>query len=92
MSAILTTNGERDILATQGVRLFDLAGGPALIAAGRLHDLSYNLLKDKLPTVINLVIATIRAGELDEVIRQAAKGWVLGKPKAAWPATAKRRQ
>lgn len=39
--------------------------------------------KDKLPAVIDTLIAAIRAGELDDVFSQAAKAGAVGKPKKA---------
>ena len=38
---------------------------------------------DKLPEVIDTLIATVRAGELDDVLAQAGKGRTVGKKKAA---------
>ena len=37
--------------------------------------------KDKLPTVIDTLIAAVRAGELDELFSQAAKTGAIGKAK-----------
>jgi hypothetical protein len=39
--------------------------------------------KDKLPNVIDALIAAVRAGELDEAFSQAAKAGAIGKPKKA---------
>lgn len=39
--------------------------------------------KDKLPTVIDALIAAVRAGELDDLFTQAAKTGTIGKRKAA---------
>jgi hypothetical protein len=39
--------------------------------------------KDKLPAVIDALIAAVRAGELDEVFGQAAKTGAIGKSKKA---------
>jgi hypothetical protein len=39
--------------------------------------------KEKLPTVIDTLIAAVRAGELDELFSQAAKIGTIGKRKAA---------
>ena len=39
--------------------------------------------KDKLPTVIDTLIAAVKAGELDDLFSQAAKGNVVGKPRKA---------
>ena len=39
--------------------------------------------KEKLPTVIDTLIAAVKAGELDELFAQAAKGSVVGKPRKA---------
>ena len=39
------------------------------------------LSKDKLPTVIDTLIAAVRAGELDELFSQAAKSGTIGKAK-----------
>jgi hypothetical protein len=39
--------------------------------------------KDKLPTVIDTLIAAVRAGELDELFSQAAKTGVIGKTRKA---------
>jgi hypothetical protein len=36
--------------------------------------------KDKLPTVIDTLIAALRAGELDDLFSQAAKSGAIGKP------------
>lgn len=37
------------------------------------------LTKDELPTVIDTLIAAVRAGELDELFTQAAKTGTIGK-------------
>ncbi len=39
--------------------------------------------KDKLPTVIDTLIATVKAGELDDLFSQAAKTGSIGKAKKA---------
>jgi hypothetical protein len=39
--------------------------------------------KDKLPTVIDTLIAAVRAGELDELFSQAAKTGSIGKERKA---------
>ena len=39
--------------------------------------------KEKLPTVIDTLIAAVRAGELDDLFSQAAKAGTIGKRKAA---------
>src|ERR1700759_22363 len=39
--------------------------------------------KEKLPAVIDTLIAAVRAGELDEVFSQAAKTGAVGKPRKA---------
>lgn len=39
--------------------------------------------KDKLPAVIDTLIAAVKAGELDDLFAQAAKGNVVGKPRKA---------
>ena len=39
--------------------------------------------KDKLPTVIDTLIAAVRAGELDELFSQAAKTGAIGKARKA---------
>jgi hypothetical protein len=39
--------------------------------------------KDKLPTVIDTLIAAVRAGELDDLFSQAAKTGTIGKSKKA---------
>jgi hypothetical protein len=39
--------------------------------------------KDKLPALIDALIAAVRAGELDELFSQAAKAGVIGKPRKA---------
>jgi hypothetical protein len=39
--------------------------------------------KDKLPAVIDTLIAAVRAGELDELFRQAAKTGSIGKARKA---------
>jgi hypothetical protein len=39
--------------------------------------------KDKLPTVIDTLIAAVRAGELDELFNQAAKTGSIGKARKA---------
>jgi hypothetical protein len=39
--------------------------------------------KDKLPTVIDTLIAAVRAGELDELFSQAAKSGSIGKARKA---------
>ena len=39
--------------------------------------------KDKLPTVIDTLIAAVRAGELDELFSQAAKTGTIGKARKA---------
>ena len=39
--------------------------------------------KEKLPAVIDALIAAVRAGELDDLFSQAAKARVVGKPRKA---------
>jgi hypothetical protein len=39
--------------------------------------------KDKLPTVIDTLIAAVRAGELDDIFSHAAKIGAVGKSKKA---------
>jgi hypothetical protein len=39
--------------------------------------------KDKLPTVIDTLIAAVRAGELDELFSHAAKTGAIGKARKA---------
>jgi hypothetical protein len=39
--------------------------------------------KDKLPTVIDALIAAVRAGELDDLFSQAAKTGAIGKARKA---------
>ena len=39
--------------------------------------------KDKLPALIDALIAAVRAGELDDLFSQAAKTGTIGKPKKA---------
>jgi hypothetical protein len=39
--------------------------------------------KEKLPTVIDTLIAAVRAGELDDIFSQAAKIGAVGKPRKA---------
>lgn len=39
--------------------------------------------KDKLPVIIDTLIAAVRAGELDDVFSQAAKIGAVGKPRKA---------
>jgi len=39
--------------------------------------------KEKLPAVIDTLIAAMKAGELDDLFAQAAKGSVVGKPRKA---------
>lgn len=39
--------------------------------------------KDKLPAVMDTLIAAVRAGELDDILSQAAKAGGVGKPKKA---------
>ena len=39
--------------------------------------------KDRLPTVIDTLIAAVRAGELDELFTQAAKTGAIGKARKA---------
>ncbi|WP_426526772.1 hypothetical protein [Bradyrhizobium sp. McL0615] len=39
--------------------------------------------KDKLPTVIDTLIAAVRAGELDDLFSQAAKTGTIGKTRKA---------
>jgi hypothetical protein len=39
--------------------------------------------KEKLPSVIDALIAAVRAGELDDLFSQAAKTGAIGKPKKA---------
>ena len=41
------------------------------------------LSKDKLPAVIETLIAAVRAGELDELFSQATKAGSIGKPRKA---------
>jgi hypothetical protein len=38
--------------------------------------------KDKLPALIDALIAAVRAGELDDLFTQAAKAGAIGKRKA----------
>jgi hypothetical protein len=39
--------------------------------------------KEKLPAVIDTLIAAVRAGELDDIFSQAAKTGAVGKPRKA---------
>jgi hypothetical protein len=39
--------------------------------------------KEKLPTVIDALIAAVRAGEMDDLFTQAAKTGMIGKPRKA---------
>ena len=39
--------------------------------------------KDKLPTVIDTLIAAVKAGEMDDLLAQAAKTNTVGKPRKA---------
>jgi hypothetical protein len=39
--------------------------------------------KDKLPTVIDTLIAAVKSGEMDELLAQAAKTGAVGKPRKA---------
>jgi hypothetical protein len=39
--------------------------------------------KEKLPAVIDTLIAAVRAGELDDILSQAAKTGAVGKPRRA---------
>jgi hypothetical protein len=39
--------------------------------------------KEKLPALIDALIAAVRAGELDDLFSQAAKAGAIGKPKKA---------
>jgi hypothetical protein len=57
-----------------GAKPVEFEKGKAGIAVGS---------KDKLPAVIDALIAAVRAGELDEVFSQAAKAGTIGKPKKA---------
>ena len=53
-----------------GARPIEFEKGKAGIAVGS---------RDKLPTVIDTLIAAVRAGELDDLFIQAAKTGVVGK-------------
>ena len=57
-----------------GAKPIEFEKGKAGIAVGS---------KEKLPAVIDALIAAVRAGELDEVFGQAAKAGAIGKPKKA---------
>lgn len=57
-----------------GAKPVEFEKGKAGIAVGS---------KEKLPAVIDALIAAVRAGELDEVFSQAAKAGAIGKPKKA---------
>jgi hypothetical protein len=57
-----------------GARPIEFEKGKAGIAVGS---------RDKLPVVIDTLIAAIRAGELDELFSQAAKTGVVGKARKA---------
>src|SRR5580698_1766436 len=57
-----------------GARPVEFEKGKAGIAVGS---------KDKLPAVIETLIAAVRAGELDEVFSQVAKAGAIGKPRKA---------
>ena len=39
--------------------------------------------KEKLPALIDALVAAVRAGELDDLFSQSAKAGVIGKPKKA---------
>jgi hypothetical protein len=41
------------------------------------------LSKGKLPTVIDTLIAAVKAGEMDELLAQTAKANAIGKPPKA---------
>jgi hypothetical protein len=57
-----------------GAKPIEFEKGKAGIAVGS---------KDKLPAVIDALIAAVRAGQLDELFSQAAKAGTIGKPKKA---------
>ena len=57
-----------------GAKPLEFEKGKAGIAVGS---------KEKLPTVIDALIAAVRAGELDDLFAQAAKAGTIGKRKAA---------
>jgi hypothetical protein len=57
-----------------GARPIEFEKGKAGIAVGS---------RDKLPTVIDTLIAAVRASELDDLFIQAAKTGVVGKPRKA---------
>jgi len=57
-----------------GAKPLEFEKGKAGIAVGS---------KEKLPTVIDTLIAAVRAGELDDLFSQAAKAGTIGKRKAA---------
>lgn len=57
-----------------GAKPVEFEKGKAGIAVGS---------KDKLPAVIDALIAAVRAGELDEVFGQAAKAGAIVKPRKA---------
>jgi hypothetical protein len=59
-----------------GARPIEFEKGKAGIVVGS---------RDKLPAVIDTLIAAVRAGELDDLFSQAAKTGVVGKPRAARP-------
>ena len=57
-----------------GARPIEFEKGKAGIAVGS---------RDKLPAVIDTLIAAVRAGELDELFSQAAKSGAIGKSRKA---------
>jgi hypothetical protein len=57
-----------------GARPIEFERGKAGIAVGS---------KEKLPAVIDALIAAVRAGELDDLFTQAAKTGTIGKPRKA---------
>jgi hypothetical protein len=57
-----------------GAKPVEFEKGKAGIAVGS---------KEKLPAVIDALIAAVRAGELDDLFSQAAKAGTIGKKKAA---------
>jgi hypothetical protein len=57
-----------------GAKPIEFEKGKAGIAVGS---------KEKLPAVIDALIAAVRAGELDDLFTQAAKTGIVGKPRKA---------
>ena len=64
----------RHVRQVRGAKPVEFEKGKAGIVVGS---------KEKLPAVIDTLIAAVRAGELDDIFSQAAKTGAIGKPRKA---------